>query len=194
MPPKRPSQPIALDLLSRAHSPETATQLFTEKIKQKPLFLRPATASIQDNRTRRRLYRLQKKKYFLRKQKPKPLSAREKRISGIYDLPKQECRYEIFTGLHQLWVEYMRGILDLKEDQHRHVHVTPQSHGSKLVSADFHGAMLEVVRSRCPGRVGIKGIVVRDTKFTFVVVTRGDVVKSELPHSSLRSCPLLIRF
>lgn len=57
--------------------------------------------------------------------------------------------------------------------------VTALSHGSKLVSADFHGAEIEVVRSRCAGRVGMRGIVVRDTKFTFVVVTEGDEVKSE---------------
>lgn len=58
--------------------------------------------------------------------------------------------------------------------------VTPLSHGSKLASADFHGAEVQVVRSRSQGRVGMKGIVVRDTKFTFVVVMEGDVVKSGL--------------
>lgn len=56
--------------------------------------------------------------------------------------------------------------------------VTALSHGSKLVSADFHGAEIEVVRSGCAGRVGIRGVVVRDTKFTFVVVTERDEVKS----------------
>jgi ribonuclease P protein subunit POP4 len=54
-----------------------------------------------------------------------------------------------------------------------------------LVSADFHGAEVEVVRSRCAGRVGVRGIVVRDTKFTFVVVTEGDEVKSEFLSSFL---------
>lgn len=58
--------------------------------------------------------------------------------------------------------------------------ITALSHGSKLVSADFHGAEIEVVRSRCGGRVGVKGIVVKDTKFTFVIVTENDVVKSRV--------------
>ena len=49
--------------------------------------------------------------------------------------------------------------------------------GPILVSADYHGALLEVVRSRCVSRVGLKGIVVKDTKFTFEVVTTRDVVK-----------------
>ncbi|KAJ9300613.1 hypothetical protein DTO271G3_1777 [Paecilomyces variotii] len=167
---------IAHELIARAHSPDTAEQLFTERIKQKPLFLRPTSPTPADNRNRRRLQRLRKKEYFLRKQKPKPLSAREKRISGIHDLPKEECKYEIFKGLHKMWVEYMQEVLGLKDG--RTTVVTPQSHGSKLVSADYHGAEMEVVRSRCPSRVGLKGIVVRDSKFTFVVVTEKDEMKT----------------
>lgn len=167
---------IAHQLLSRAHSPDTANQLFTERIKQKPLFVRPTSPTPANNRERRRLHRLRKKEYFLRHQKPKPLSAREKRISGIYDLPKEECKYEIFKGLHKMWVEYMQEVLDLN-DRRTNV-VTPLSHGSKLVSADFHGAEIEVVRSRCATRVGLKGIVVRDSKFTFVIVTEKDEMKT----------------
>lgn len=171
-----PHPHIAHTLLSRAHSPESATQQFTERIKQKPLFLRPTSPSASDNRSRRRLHRLRKKEYFLRHQRPRPLSAREKRASGIYDLPHEECKYALFCGLHDLWVGYMQEILDLKTNGG---FVTPLSHGSKLVSADYHGAEVEVVRSRCTSRVGVKGIVVRDTKFTFVVVTERDEVKSE---------------
>lgn len=93
-----------------------------------------------------------------------------------------------------MWAEYMREILDLgsgaaawraqQQQQQQNQQgsgklVTALSHGSKLVSADFHGAEMEVVRSKCSGRVGLKGIVVRDTKFTFVIVTESDEVKSE---------------
>ena len=54
--------------------------------------------------------------------------------------------------------------------------VTP-SVATRLCSADFHGAELEVVRSRCVSRVGVKGIVVKDSRFVFEVVTKGDEVK-----------------
>ncbi|KAL4802363.1 hypothetical protein BDV18DRAFT_65633 [Aspergillus unguis] len=172
-------------LLARAHSPETAETLFTERIKQRPLHLRGTSPTPADNRSRRRLHRLRKKEYFLRHQKPKPLSAREKRESGIYKLPKEECKYETFKVLNAMWAEYMREILDLGPGGGAWKHpgpngklITASSHGSKLVSADFHGAEVEVVRSRCAGRVGISGIVVRDTKFTFVVVTAADGVKT----------------
>ena len=52
-----------------------------------------------------------------------------------------------------------------------------ESREGLLVSADFHGAEMEVVRCTDVGKVGIKGIVVRDTKFTFVVVTKKNEVK-----------------
>ncbi|KAL2853608.1 hypothetical protein BJX68DRAFT_44349 [Aspergillus pseudodeflectus] len=185
---------IAQTLLSRAHSPDTTDALFTERIKQKPLYLRATSPTPADNRSRRRQHRIRKKEYFLRHQKPKPLSAREKRKSGLYDLPKEECKYAIFRELNRMWVAYMCEILDLgpgawraqnqSQNQQKGQPQGPRplvsalSHGSKLVSADFHGAEVEVVRSRCAGRVGIKGIVVRDTKFTFVVVTEKDEVKT----------------
>lgn len=173
---------IAQDLLSRAHSPDTAEQLFTERIKQKPLYLRPTSPTPADNRSRRRLQRIRKKEYFYRKQRPQPLSARQKRASGLYDISKEECKYEVFKALHGLWVQYMQEVLGIEKNANnnsRPLAISGPAHGSKLVSADYHGAEVEVVRSRCAGRVGAKGIVVRDTKFTFVIVTEKDVVKSE---------------
>lgn len=172
---------VAHELLARAHSPDTTDQLFTERIRQKPLYLRPTSPTPADNRARRRLHRLRKKEYFLRKQRPRPLSAKEKRISGIYDIPKEECKYAVFRELHKMWIEYMQEVLDIKDRRPDMMpRITALSHGSKLVSADFHGAEIEVVRSRCGGRVGVKGIVVKDTKFTFVIVTENDVVKSRV--------------
>jgi len=219
-PPTNNPTHIAHTLLSRAHSPQTAAAIFHEKVLQKPLFLLPThaqstlppttttnttgpggTASIvppTNARTTRRLARLHKKAHYLAHRRPRPLSAKEKRRLGVYDVPKEARRYALYEGLHRLWVGYMWEVLGLRSadgdgdgngdgdggeamrSEGRGAYVTAQSAGSKLASADFHGAEVEVVRSRCVGRVGVRGIVVRDTKFTFEVVTRGDVVKGEL--------------
>lgn len=48
---------------------------------------------------------------------------------------------------------------------------------AKLSSAEFHGAKVEVVRSHCPSRVGISGIVVRDRKYVMEVITKKNKVK-----------------
>lgn len=173
-------------LLSRAHSPGTAQALFTDRIKNKPLILRPTSPPPSNNRQRRRLERLKKREYFLRKQKPRPLSAKEKRVTGVHDLNRErgECRWEVYEGLNRLWTGYVWEVLGLRA---RAVNgdnvvgmkvVTAQSHGALLASLDYHGAEVEVVRCSCVGRIGTRGIVVRDTKFTLVVVTRKDEVRT----------------
>ena len=169
---------IAHRLLSQAHPPELADAIFTEKVLYKPLLLRPTSPdpTSQDARARRRLQRLRKNEHARRRQKPKPLSAKEKRVLGIYDIPNEAQKYEIYVPLHRMWVEYMREILGMAEG--RQTYLTAQSVGGKLASADFHGAELEVVRSKCVGRVGCKGIVVKDTKFTFEMITKDNVLKS----------------
>ncbi|EFR00230.1 ribonuclease P protein subunit p29 [Nannizzia gypsea CBS 118893] len=182
---------MAHQLLERAHPSETAEQLFADKVKHRPLFLRPTSPTPSDNRSRRRMQRIRKKEYFLRKQKPKPLSAREKRVLGVHKLPKEEMKYDIFKGLNQLWIEYMWQVLDLAprpdsnpigkaaaQGVEKSSRITAASHGSKLASADFHGADIQVVRSRCVSRVGLKGIVVRDTRFAFVLITTENDVKT----------------
>ena len=72
-------------------------------------------------------------------------------------------------------------------------YVTAINAGSKLASADYHGAELLVVHSRCVVMVGLKGIVVRDTKFTFQIITRQDQLKSKLliwtPNLGLKCLP-----
>ncbi|KAK4935850.1 hypothetical protein LTR10_023162 [Elasticomyces elasticus] len=169
-------------LLSRAHSPDTSARIFTDKIKNKPLLLEPTAGS--DKRALRRHIRLHKKEYYLRKRKPRPLSAKEKRALGVFKLQKEEIKYDIYKNLHDLWNGYMLEVLGFTSAKEgdattkRIPTVTAQSHGSLLASADFHGAEIEVVRCGDAGKVGIKGVVVRDTKFTFVVVTAKDEVKT----------------
>ncbi|KAI9838474.1 MAG: hypothetical protein M1837_002466 [Sclerophora amabilis] len=162
---------IAQELLLRAFPPDDAARIFTEKVKQKPLLLRPSDTEIADAREQRRRERARKLALRKKQQKPKPLTAREKRQLGIYDIPKDAQKYAIYEPLHTMWLGYIQEVLG---DQC--APVTPATAG-KLCSADFHGALLEVVRARCVGRVGLKGIVVKDTKFTFEIITTKDEMK-----------------
>ena len=173
------SKHIAQVLLEQAHPPEAAAAIFTEKVLRKPLHLRPTSPdpSSQDARARRRLQRLHKEEKTQRRQKTKPLSAKEKRISGVYDIPEKQKRYEIYVPLQRMWLGYMWEILGMREGEK--AYVTAQSAGSKLASADYHGAEVTVVRGRCVGMVGLAGIVVRDTKFTFQIITKKNELKSK---------------
>lgn len=182
------SRHIAKDLLSKAHSSETASTLFADKVLHKSLFLRPTSPdpTSQDARAQRRLQRLRKAEHRKRRQKAKPLSAKEKRISGIYDIPKEQQKYAIYVPLHKMWEGYMWEVLGIEEG--KMPFITAQGAGSKLASADYHGAELTVVRSRCVGMVGLKGIVVKDTKFTFQIITVKDALKSIGSNMTFMSC------
>jgi ribonuclease P protein subunit POP4 len=74
-----------------------------------------------------------------------------------------------------MWIGYMQEILFDGKPIDRAV--TAESIGSKICSADFHGAKVEVVRSRCVSRVGVKGIIVKDLRHVFEVVTEKNGVK-----------------
>ncbi len=172
---------IAHELLARAHSPDSAASLFNEKIQQKPLFLKPTTADDQPDNAReaRRRERAKKEEARRKSKKPRPLSARQKRALCIYEIPANERKYAIYEPLHRMWLGYIREILGLDASTARGYgsYVVPKSAGPLLASADYHGAMLEVVRSRCVSRVGLKGIVVKDTKFTFEMITKRNELK-----------------
>lgn len=190
---KPPNSNLGEHLLSLAHpdNPETSSALFTEKIIRKPLLLTPTSAaSTEDDRSRRRLARLRKKAHFLQHQKPRPLSAKQKRILGVYDIPKHEAKYEILKRLHKMWVGYLQEVLGLKGENGSATQVvTAQVHGSSIASADLHGAEVEVVRSgKCVDRVGIRGIVIRETRGVLVLVTKKDKVKSEASLQASESC------
>ena len=171
-----PKEHIAETLLKRAHSPDTATAIHRERVKQRPLLLRPTSPDPSLNaRSKRQYERLQKAKAQRKSNKPKPLSAKQKRALCIYEIPKEQQKYAIYEPLHRMWCGYMREILGLSDG--KRTFVDAMSAGPMMASADYHGALVEVVRSRCVSRVGLKGIVVKDTKFTFEIVTKNDEVK-----------------
>ncbi|KAI1007936.1 hypothetical protein K3495_g310 [Podosphaera aphanis] len=171
--------PFALTLLARAHSPESTTRIYNERIHQRPLHLSSNDNHIGGSKfttaqENRRLQRAKKRLARCNKPgKPAPLSSRKARALNLYTIPSSAQKYEIFIPLHRLWIAYIQEILwDGKE-----FFPITGAHAAKLCSADFHGAELEVVRSRCVGRVGVKGIVVKDSRAVFELVTRENKLK-----------------
>jgi ribonuclease P protein subunit POP4 len=191
-------QKVTQDLLARAHSPDSANRIYTEKIQYRSLHLRPtspppATLSARAARQRKRQQEKDKQKI-----RPKPLSTRERRKLGLYDIPRDGQKYDIYEPLHNLWLGYVREVLGTD------LHTGGPAAAAKLASAEFHGAQVEVSRSRCPGRVGIKGIVVRDRKFVFEVITKkrglkvvpkeGTTFRVEVPVSQTEPQPSDTKF
>ncbi|KAL2887557.1 putative ribonuclease P protein subunit 1 [Ceratocystis lukuohia] len=166
-------------LLERAHSPTSAKRIYAEKVQYRPLLLRPSSPPPADQRQARRAVRQKAK--ALSKCKPAPLSGRAARRHGLYALPRSGLQYATFAPLKALWEAYA---LDLLGSD-----VYPPAGGAgtgsmagasaaaKLAAAEFHGAEVEVCRSKCTSRVGVRGIVVKDAQQTFELVTKKNKVK-----------------
>jgi ribonuclease P protein subunit POP4 len=170
--------PFAQELLRRALPPSEADQYYEERAVKRPLYLRPTSPQPSARAERRKARTEKKEKEKKRKTlKPRPLSAAKKRSLGLLEIPKEHLKWDIYLPLHNLWLGYMRDILGITEG--KVPYVSPANAGPILASADMHGALLEVVRSRCVSRVGVKGIVVRDSQFVFELVTEKNVLKCE---------------
>lgn len=157
------SDNIALALLKKTSlSTERIELLHDTKIEHKSLLLQPAS-NAEDRRQVKAKKEHQRREA---KRKPRPLSAKEKRASGLFDIPKEAQQYLIYVPLNQLWSGYIREILKGGGSE------------AKLLKADYHGAVLTVVKCSCPSFVFLTGIVIKETRHTFVICTRQNAIKT----------------
>ena len=75
-------------------------------------------------------------------------------------------RYQLFLPLHQLWKQYISGLLSRGRNL-----------AELLLGADYHGAMLQVVKSRQPCHTGAEGIVIKDAAQTFTIIDESNKVR-----------------
>lgn len=107
----------------------------------------------------------------------KKLSRKELAQMGIYALPEDTIRYQQVVPLHRLWCGYMARYLG----KEKLPDVTGSQYNqftSDILKADYHGAKISVVRTKNPSLVGIRGIVILETKGTFKVVSKDNKVRT----------------
>ncbi|KAL0309754.1 UNVERIFIED_CONTAM: hypothetical protein Sradi_5917700 [Sesamum radiatum] len=97
------------------------------------------------------------------KRSKKHMSIKQHKRSGSFDLPKEFHNFELFKPMHEKWKSYVVQLLKIVgKDQ------LPQC----FLNADLHGAIILVVQCKVPAYVGIHGIMVRETKETFGIITQ----------------------
>jgi len=114
------------------------------------------------------------RKVFKRKPnstKSKKLTAKEKRRLKVFEIVKDQ-KFENFFSLHDLWEQYMKQLLNLKPG----VKAEPRLWVKQLQSADYHGALVTVIKSKNHSFVGKTGIIIQETRNTFKIVTPKNVV------------------
>ncbi|KAK9383367.1 uncharacterized protein V2V93DRAFT_364942 [Kockiozyma suomiensis] len=120
----------------------------------------------------------QQKNSTYRVMRPKPLSSADKKRSQIYALGPDACHFKIYVALHYLWQSYIADLLSLQPtDKLVFTQHDLQDRAQKLSAADLHGAFITVHRARCVSRVGMQGIVIRETRSSFTIVTKQDTLK-----------------
>lgn len=107
-----------------------------------------------------------------RSKKAKGLNAKQKRAMKVFHIKPEHQKYELFLPLHELWKQY---IIDLCNGLPPTTN--PQLVQSKLLKADFHGAMIKVVRSKCASYIGLTGILIQEFKHVFKIITQKNELK-----------------
>ena len=77
-------------------------------------------------------------------------------------------------------MHHMLGLDDFNQLPVNSTSLSWESISQRLMKADYHGAKVTVVRSKCPSLVGIEGIIVQDTKCTFRILSEDNLIRSKL--------------
>ncbi|XP_012274574.1 ribonuclease P protein subunit p29 [Orussus abietinus] len=123
-----------------------------------------------------------KPKGFIKKQ-PKPsILPRKKRalINITKRLKSKGLKYENFIPLNDLWLGYMKRMLctnTFLKLPKSPIEPGWEAVNQKIMKADFHGAAIKVIRSKCPSLVKASGIVLQDTKGTFKIIGKDNIVR-----------------
>jgi ribonuclease P protein subunit POP4 len=125
--------------------------------------------------------KVQKKKK--RKLQKKRMSRKEMKQLGMYSLPKEKLLYEDYTDLNELWDGYMLEQFggDMEKIKEQLDCTSPQfDFTSGLIhKSDFHGAKIKVVQSKNESLVDHKGIIIMETKETFYILSRDNILRGE---------------
>ncbi|XP_047369447.1 ribonuclease P protein subunit p29 [Vespa velutina] len=120
--------------------------------------------------------------------KKKFLTTRKRILLGLGKISnKNGLKYTDLLPLHELWLKYIKNILGDKFSSsatHNPIDSNWENINQQLIKADFHGAKISVVKSKCPSLVGINGIIVQDTKNTFRLCGTDDVMRT-LPKNAI---------
>ncbi|KAL6534212.1 hypothetical protein OROHE_013137 [Orobanche hederae] len=97
------------------------------------------------------------------KRSKKHMSLKQHKRSGLFDLPKEFHKFEIFKPMRDKWEAYIQQLLKI---------VGKDELAQCFLNADLHGAIMLVVQCKIVVYVGIHGIMVRETKETFGIITQ----------------------
>ncbi|XP_076636604.1 ribonuclease P/MRP subunit POP4 isoform X1 [Colletes latitarsis] len=114
--------------------------------------------------------------------KGKLLTSRKRMQLGLRKIGyKDSMKYNDLLPLNQLWLNYMEQMLGYKFFNNVPKDPTDsnwETINQQLIKADFHGAEISVVGSKCPSLIGLHGIVIQDSKNTFRICGKDNIIRT----------------
>ena len=133
-----------------------------ERLKLKPLLLEK---SVINNVKKEKDYKKKKKR-------TSKLGRKAIRSLNLYKISKTDQKYEKFLPLHQLWKNYIRKLYENKDGK---VVIRAED---RILKVDLHGAEICVQNCKCKSFIGLKGIIVKETKNILEIILKNDTLKS----------------
>lgn len=111
-----------------------------------------------------------------KKKKVRGLTRKDKTGLGFYKIARNSVKYNDVLPMNKIWLEYMNELLDLNKPIPDCTSKSWENFTQTVYKADFHGSILKVVRSKCPSYVDKTGICIMDTRNTFKIVSKDNIV------------------
>ena len=92
----------------------------------------------------------------------------------IKSLKKENLNYEDLLSMNQLWQNYIQELMNNTTNEENIL--------SKMLKADFHGAIFTVVNSTNKNNIGISGIVIFESRRTFNILNKKNEIKTILKN------------
>lgn len=146
-----------------------------------------------------RMYKVKEIKSSLDERGMKKLSHKVFKNEGFFDVAREikvrSLGYSHFIPLHQLWEQYIRGLTEQSSARSCSSGSPGEKRGGggarlsqlsqSLSQADLHGSLMTVISSRNKSCVNVQGIVVKETKETFVIISSDNKVRTILKSQSI---------
>lgn len=107
------------------------------------------------------------------------LTRKERKQLNLLKLPKTGWNYESLQPMNEMWRKYMRENLEIIRKAPKCTDTEWNNVSTILAKSEFVGAEVEITRSKVPSQVGIRGIIVLETKMTFQIVAPDSKLKSK---------------
>ena len=92
----------------------------------------------------------------------------------IKSLKKEKLIYNDLLSMNQLWQDYIKDLMNNSNNEENIL--------SKMLKADFHGAILTVMNSTNKNNIGINGIVLFESRRTFNLLNKKNEIKTLLKN------------